>query len=136
MTLPKEHNVRIEPHGRTLRVREDQSGLEVALAAGLNLPHSCRSGHCASCRARLLAGEIHYPNGRTAGLTADEAASGYVLLCQAGPRPARRVEARIIANCPEAETKPLRCGIARRGLLAPDVMRVSLPLPAVEPLQF
>jgi len=100
-----EHNVRIEPYGRTLRVREDQSVLEVALAAGLNLPHSCRSGHCASCKARLLTGEVHYPNGRTAGLTAEEAASGYVLLCQARPRSDLRVEARVIANASEAEVK-------------------------------
>jgi CDP-4-dehydro-6-deoxyglucose reductase len=133
---PKEHNVRIEPHGRTLRVREDQSVLEVALAAGLNLPHSCRSGHCASCRARLLSGEIHYPNGRTAGLTAQEAESGYVLLCQARPRSDLRVEARLVANASEAEIKTLPCRIARMERLAPDVMQVFLRLPAVEPLQF
>ena len=136
MTTPKEHSVRIEPHGRTLRAREDQSVLEVALAAGLNLPHSCRSGHCASCRARLLSGEIHYPNGRTAGLTAEEAASGHVLLCQARPRSDLRVEARIIANASEAEIKTLPCRIARMERLAPDVMQVFLRLPAVEPLQF
>ena len=131
-----EHSVRIEPHGRTLRVREDQSVLEVALAAGLNLPHSCRSGHCSSCKARLLSGEIHYPNGRTAGLTAEEAANGYVLLCQARPRSDLRVEARVIANVSEAEVKILPCRIARMELLAPDVMQVFLRLPAVEPLQF
>lgn len=131
-----EHNVRIEPHGRTLRVREDQSVLEVALAAGLNLPHSCRSGHCSSCRARLLAGEIHYPNGRTAGLTAQEAADGYVLLCQARPRSDLRVEARFIANASEVEIKTLPCRIARMERLAPDVMQVFLRLPAVEPLHF
>ena len=131
-----EHNVRIEPYGRTLRVREDQSVLEVALAAGLNLPHSCRSGHCASCKARLLTGEVHYPNGRTAGLTAVEAASGYVLLCQARPRSDLRVEARVIANASEAEVKILPCRISRMERLAPDVMQVFLRLPAVEPLLF
>jgi CDP-4-dehydro-6-deoxyglucose reductase len=131
-----EHSVRIEPHGRTLRVREDQSVLEIALAAGLNLPHSCRSGHCASCKARLLSGEIHYPNGRTAGLTAQEAQAGHVLLCQARPRSDLRVEARVIANASEAEIKTLPCRIARMQLLAPDVMQVFLRLPAVEPLQF
>jgi CDP-4-dehydro-6-deoxyglucose reductase len=136
VTTPHEYNVRIEPHGRTLRVRADQSVLEVALAAGLNLPHSCRSGHCSSCRARLLSGEIHYPNGRTAGLTAQEAASGYVLLCQARPRSDLRVEARVIANVSEAEIKTLPCRIARMELLAPDVMQVFLRLPAVEPLKF
>ncbi|HUJ52567.1 MAG TPA: 2Fe-2S iron-sulfur cluster-binding protein, partial [Steroidobacteraceae bacterium] len=43
--------MRIEPHGRTLRVAAAQPVLEAALAAGLNLPHSCKSGHCGSCRA-------------------------------------------------------------------------------------
>ena len=117
-------------------MREDQSVLEVALAAGLNLPHSCRSGHCASCRARLLSGEIHYPNGRTAGLTAADADAGYVLLCQARPRSDLRVEARLVANVSEAEVKELPCRIARMERLAPDVMQVFLRLPAVEPLQF
>ena len=131
-----EYSVRIDPHGRTLRVRADQSVLEAALAAGLNLPHSCRSGHCASCRARLLSGEIHYPNGRTAGLTAAEADAGYVLLCQARPRSDLRVEARVVANVSEAEIKTLPCRIARMERLAPDVMQVFLRLPAVEPLQF
>ena len=133
---PREYSVRIEPHGRTLHVREDRSVLEAALAAGLNVPHSCKSGHCASCRARLVSGEIHYPNGRTAGLTAEEAKQGYVLMCQARPRSDLTLEARIIANAFEAEIKTLPCRIARTNLLAPDVMQVFLRLPAVEPLQF
>jgi CDP-4-dehydro-6-deoxyglucose reductase len=131
-----EYTVRIEPHGRTIRVRSDQPVLEAALGAGLNLPHSCKSGHCASCRARLVSGEIHYPNGRTAGLTAQEAQQGYVLLCQARARSDLRVEVRIIANASEAEIKTLPCRIARMERLAPDVMQVFLRLPAVERLQF
>jgi len=133
---PREYNVRIEPQGRTLKVGENRSVLEVALAAGLNVPHSCKSGHCASCRARLVSGEIHYPNGRTAGLTADEAKQGYILMCQARPRSDLKLEARIIANAYEAEIKTLPCRIASMNLLAPDVMQVFLRLPAVEPLQF
>src|SRR5689334_25018760 len=107
-----EYSVRIEPHGRTLRVNADQSVLEAALAAGLNLPHSCKSGHCSSCRARLLEGEIHYPSGRPPGLTAEEAASGQVLLCQARPRSDLVVEARLIANVADVEIKTLPSRIA------------------------
>lgn len=131
-----EYSVRIEPHGRTIRVRADQPVLDAALGAGLNLPHSCKSGHCASCRARLISGEIHYPNGRTAGLTAQEAEQGYVLLCQARAKSDLVVEARIVANVGEVEIKTLPCRIAAMNLLAPDVMQVFLRLPAVEPLQF
>jgi CDP-4-dehydro-6-deoxyglucose reductase len=132
----REYQVRIEPHGRTLSVPEGRAVLDAALAAGLNLPHSCKSGHCASCRALLLSGEIHYPNGRTPGLTEQEAREGYVLLCQARPRSDLAVEARIIANVQDVEIKTLPCRIAKRGRLAPDVMQVFLRLPAVEPLRF
>src|SRR3984893_19505307 len=64
-------------------VAADQSPLDAALAASLNLPHSCKSGNCGSCRARLLKGEIHYPNGPPLGLSETEVADGFVLLCRA-----------------------------------------------------
>jgi len=60
--------------------------LGAALAAGIPLPHSCRAGRCASCKARLLSGEIAYPEEKLPpGIVAPEAARGEVLLCQARP---------------------------------------------------
>jgi CDP-4-dehydro-6-deoxyglucose reductase len=131
-----EHSVRIEPHGRTLRVSAAQSVLEAALAAGLNLPHSCKSGHCSSCRARLVRGEIRYPAGQPPGITAQEAQSGQILLCQARALSDLTVEARLIASVADVEIKTLPCRIARLTPLAPDVMQVWLRLPAVERLRF
>src|SRR5579863_3334514 len=122
--------------GRTLQVQSAQPVLEAALRAGLNLPHSCKSGHCGSCRARLLDGAIHYPNGRPLGLSAAEAAGGFVLLCQARADTDLVVEARQIANVADVEIKTLPCRIERLTHLAPDVMQVMLRLPAVEPLRF
>jgi len=134
--VTEEFSVRIEPHGRTLRVSAGAPVLEAALAAGLNLPHSCKSGHCGSCRARLLAGELRYPGPRPLGVTAAEAADGYVLLCQARPRSDVTVEARFIASVADVEIKTLPCRIARLVPLAPDVMQVWLRLPSVERLPF
>ena len=131
-----EYRVRIEPQARTIVASAERSVLDAALAAGLNLPHSCKSGHCASCRARLVSGEIHYPNGRTAGLTAVEAKAGYILMCQARPLTDLTLQARVIANVADVEIKTLPCRIARLERLAPDVMQVFLRLPAVEPLRF
>jgi CDP-4-dehydro-6-deoxyglucose reductase len=128
--------VRIEPHGRTLLVAADQPVLEAALAAGLNLPHSCKSGHCSSCRARLVAGEIRYPSGRPPGITLEEERSGHILLCQARARSDLTVEARLIASVADVEIKTLPCRIAALAALAPDVMQVLLRLPAVERLRF
>jgi CDP-4-dehydro-6-deoxyglucose reductase, E3 len=131
-----DYAVRIEPHGRTIRVRSGQPVLDAALAAGLNLPHSCKSGHCSSCRARLRTGEIRYPNGRPLGLTATEEQAGHILLCQARPLTDLVVEARLIANVADVEIKTLPCRIARLTPLAADVMQVWLRLPAVETLRF
>jgi CDP-4-dehydro-6-deoxyglucose reductase, E3 len=131
-----EHTVRIEPHGRTLRVRADQPVLEAALAAGLNLPHSCKSGHCSSCRARLVAGEIRYPGGRPLGITLAEERSGHILLCQARAQSDLTVEARFVASVADVEIKTLPCRIAALAALAPDVMQVLLRLPTVERLRF
>lgn len=65
----------------------DENVLAAALAAGLPLPHSCRAGRCASCKAKLLAGDIEYPGGvLPPGIVKAEAARGEVLLCQARPR--------------------------------------------------
>lgn len=132
----REYTVRIEPHGRLIRVQAARPVLEGALAAGLNLPHSCKSGHCGSCRARLRTGEIEYPNGRPAGITAQEAQAGNILLCQARALTDLVVEARLIASVEEVDIKTLPCRIARMRPLAPDVLQVFLRLPAVESLRF
>jgi CDP-4-dehydro-6-deoxyglucose reductase len=131
-----EHSVRIEPQGRTLRVATAEPVLQAALAAGLNLPHSCKSGHCGSCRARLIEGATHYPHGRPLGITPDEAAEGYVLLCQARAKSDLVLEARFIASVADVEIKTLPCRIARLTPLAADVMQLWLRLPAVERLNF
>ena len=128
--------MRIEPQGRTLKVGAQQPLLEAALDAGLNLPHSCKSGHCGSCRARLLSGEIRYPAQRPLGLSAEEAQQGFVLLCQARAASDVTVEARLIASVADVEMKTLPCRIERLVPLAPDVMQVWLRLPSVERLPF
>ena len=131
-----EYTVLIEPHGRRITVPADRPILESALAAGLNLPHSCKSGHCASCRVQLRAGRIEYPNGIPLGVTAEEAGAGKILLCQARARSDLVVEARLIASVTDVEIKTLPCRIAQITSLAPDVMQVFLRLPVVERLEF
>ena len=70
--------------------------LAAALAVGIPLPHSCRAGRCASCKARLLSGEIAYPgDSLPPGIVPAEAARGEVLLCQAQPRSDLRIAARL-----------------------------------------
>src|SRR5512137_1012586 len=128
--------VTIVPTGESFAADSGEPVLAAALRAGLNLPHSCKGGHCSSCRARVLSGSFAYPGERPAGITEEEAAQGYVLLCQARATTDLTLEVREMRPAPEVEVKSLPCRIDRLERVADDVMAVFLRLPAVEPLHF
>jgi CDP-4-dehydro-6-deoxyglucose reductase len=114
----------------------DESLLDAALAASLNLPHSCKGGNCGSCRARLLQGETYYPNGPPLGLSDTEVAEGLVLLCQARARTDVRIETFQVTSADQAVTKRLPARIERALPLSHDVMGLFLRLPAAEEFRF
>jgi len=128
--------ITLVPTGQSFVAEPDEPVLSAALRAGLNLPHSCKGGHCASCRARILAGAFEYPRGRPAGITADEAREGYALLCQAFALTDLTVETREVRPAPDVEIKSLPCRIERMDRVADDVMAVFLRLPAVEEFNY
>ncbi|MCJ7451820.1 MAG: FAD-binding oxidoreductase [Steroidobacteraceae bacterium] len=128
--------VTLIPSGQDFTVEPGEPVLAGALRAGLNLPHSCKGGHCASCMARIVSGEIAYPGGRPVGITAEEVEAGLALLCQARALTDLQVEAREVKPAPDVEVKSLPCRIERKERLAPDVMAVFLRLPAVEDLHY
>jgi CDP-4-dehydro-6-deoxyglucose reductase len=87
--------------------------------------------------ARLVAGAIAYPEGRTPpALSAQDQAAGKVLLCQARPLCDLVLEAREIDAVRDLQVKTLPCRVVGMQKLAPDVMRLYLKLPATERLQF
>ena len=61
----------------------DESILAAASRAGLDVPYSCRSGVCATCRAKLLQGRVRMD--RNFALEKSEVEAGFVLSCQAHP---------------------------------------------------
>ena len=68
----------------TLEMSPDgENILDAAGDAGLDLPYACKGGVCATCKARVTAGEVEMDLNHA--LEADEVAAGYVLSCQAHP---------------------------------------------------
>lgn len=64
-------------------IAANQTVLEAAAQAGLELPFSCRNGVCATCRAQLREGEVTM-RARHA-LDDEEIERGFVLTCQSVP---------------------------------------------------
>lgn len=73
--------------GRRRRVPFDAAAgniLDSARAAGLPAPFACKAGVCATCRAKVVSGEVEMA--ARYGLTDEEVAAGYVLTCQSVPK--------------------------------------------------
>ncbi len=73
-------------NGRRMQVAFDPANhsiLDNVRAAGLPAPFACKGGVCATCRAKVTAGEVSMKVNY--GLSEQEIADGYVLTCQATP---------------------------------------------------
>jgi len=69
---------------REIEFRKDQpSILDAASAAGLEVPFSCTSGVCGTCRAKLVEGRVRME--RNFALDKKEVEAGFVLTCQSHP---------------------------------------------------
>lgn len=78
--------VKLTLNGRRSTVTFDAekgSILENARAAGMPAPFACKAGVCATCRAKVVSGEVTMK--QNFGLAPEEVAAGYVLSCQAVP---------------------------------------------------
>ncbi len=81
--VSSEAQVKIRKEKHNLKVEQGQTILEAAKATGLKTPHSCESGICGACRAKLVKGEVHM---RTRmALEDSDIANGQILTCQAAP---------------------------------------------------
>jgi NAD(P)H-flavin reductase/ferredoxin len=78
--------VTIQPLGQSLEHRNGDSILTLALEAGIAFPHNCRVGGCATCKCRLLEGEVTELTDKSYLLSADEIADNYILGCQSVPK--------------------------------------------------
>jgi CDP-4-dehydro-6-deoxyglucose reductase, E3 len=121
--------VRLKGSGTRFEVPAGETVLDAALRQGIVLPYSCRSGSCATCKGRVVSGEVDYGEYQEQALTAAEREQGYALLCQAQPRSDLEVEARELSVVEEIEIKLLPCRVVGMALVAHDVMELRVQLP-------
>ena len=80
-TAPIKFDVVLDGKTHHLGLQAQDKLLDVALAAGLDLPYSCKGGVCCTCRARVLEGKVEMEKNFT--LEGWEIDKGFVLTCQA-----------------------------------------------------
>ncbi len=64
-------------------MQRNETILDAALARGIDLRHSCKSGVCATCRAKLIEGQVDMD--ANYALEDYEVARGFILSCQSYP---------------------------------------------------
>lgn len=63
----------------------NETVLNGALRAGIDFPHSCKVGGCASCKCQLVSGKVRELTDKAYLLSTEEIREGYILGCQSVP---------------------------------------------------
>jgi NAD(P)H-flavin reductase/ferredoxin len=106
----------------------DESVLNAAQRAGLEIPFSCRKGVCGTCKGRVISGEVRAFTGDA--LSATERSAGQALFCNTRPRSDLLVAPRSINKTDPFARKTVSARVFRLQQVADDVMLVHLRFPA------
>ena len=132
----KQFEVTLAGSGKTFIVKEGENVLEAGLRQGIMLPYSCKNGTCGSCKGKLETGEVHYPFHPPLALEKSDFAEGSALLCQAEPIENLVIRVREIEAVRDIQIRMLPARVLEKTLLADNVVRLRLRLPAGQRLQF
>lgn len=121
------HTAQIKPFGATVPVPSGQTLLEAALAQGVAFPHNCTVGTCASCKCRLVSGEVSAITDFGYTLSREELAAGFILACQAALKSDVEIEVESPGvDAPPPETFAARITATRA--LTHDILAVDVTL--------
>ena len=121
--------VSIEPSGHTFESDPSQSILDAALAEGLMLKHSCRSGTCGSCKGQVLSGEVDHADSPLEVLSLAEREGGLALFCCARPRSALVIDAPEVTEFRGISVQQIAGRVASVEKVSDDVAILRLMLP-------
>jgi len=129
------YHVALRPSGHAFEVPDGDSVLTAGLAAGWNLPYSCRLGMCRSCRARIVEGTVDFGDFFEHVLSAEMRAQGFALLCRAKALSDLVVEVQEL-SLQAQKPKVVPCRLKQIARPAPDVAVLSLRLPQNENMRY
>ena len=122
-------------NGACFEAERGASVLDAALAKGLVLEHSCRTGRCGSCKARVTRGSTASLRAPVA-LSEGEAKHGWILTCTDEATSDLHLDIEDLGALAGIETRVTPARIDAIERLADDVVRVQLRLPPRSPFKF
>lgn len=126
--------ISIADHDAAFDCGASQSILDAASAAGIDLPHACRSGLCGNCAGHIERGSVTGVAG--AAVSSDLCEPGQVLFCTTTPTSDLSIRPRNWRRADASGRKALTAKVYRNTLAAPDVSVLQLRLPAGQRVKF
>lgn len=130
------HQIIIKPSDHVFNTRTDETILQAALRVGISLPYGCRNGSCGACKGNIIQGTVDFGRHNEDALTEKEKQAGMALFCCAVPLSDLVIECHEIRTFQDIRIKTMPCRVQKLERVAPDVMIISLKLPANQRLQF
>lgn len=127
--------ITFQPSNKIIFSDQDESVLSAAIHQGVNIPYGCRNGACGACKAKILSGQVHYDTD-IAGLSSQEIADGYALLCCAKPDSDIQVECRELSSENTIMPKIFPVRVEKLERLSSDVIAMFLKVPVNQPMHF
>ncbi|MEN9451849.1 MAG: hypothetical protein RLZZ369_908 [Pseudomonadota bacterium] len=84
--LTKKKPITAHINAQPIVVQPKETLLQAALREGINFPHSCRVGGCASCKCKLVNGKVKELTEAGYILSDEDLDQGYILACQSVPQ--------------------------------------------------
>ncbi|WP_337057907.1 2Fe-2S iron-sulfur cluster binding domain-containing protein [Pseudomonas sp. USHLN015] len=108
-----------------IRANPRETLLHAALRHGIDFPHSCRVGGCATCKCRLVAGRVRELTEASYILDDEALDQGYILACQSVPLGDLRIEVDLTRHTAMRRVRGKVVGQAR---LTHDITRLVVQL--------
>jgi CDP-4-dehydro-6-deoxyglucose reductase len=130
------YKITVCPTDHTFDIEPSETLLRAGLRAGLNLSHSCETGSCGECRARLLRGRLCPTRQGDFRFNETERQQGWFLMCTCRADSDIQIEAHESGSAAEIPDQQVQAKVSRVELLQDDVMQLTLRTPRSGGLHF
>ncbi|MDB5936616.1 MAG: CDP-6-deoxy-delta-3,4-glucoseen reductase [Massilia sp.] len=128
--------ITVQPSGHRFECEADETVLAAAIRAGIGLPYGCKNGACGSCKGKVIEGKVAHKPHQQRAMSEEEEAAGAALFCCALTAADLVIEAREVSGSSDYPIRKMPSRVSKLERVAPDVIVMSLQLPANEALAY